>query len=320
MQEKDRQSNIFWAIFGAAFVLVGIASIAYGIALIVDDRNFKKTAKETMAVITEIHKSRDSEGYEEHKVHVKFSADGKEYKGELDSWSPEMKKGKEVKVYYNPDNPQNLRGDGISISSLISVPIGTLFFLIGFICFIILYKQRKRESLKGDNRHYEDPRRNADAVQKKSKRSTNTIFLALLAFFILVLIGVIAGGIALVVKDKNFKKTAKETMATITEIYTYRDSGGDTSHRVYVKFSVDGEEYEGKLGSYHLGMQKGQEVKICYNPDNPQIFNDGNTSIAGFVLIALGTICLIACLAGFIIFKKNANRQNDNNEQVLTIN
>ena len=307
MQKKDKQLIIFFAIF----VLIGIASIAYGITLIVGDMNFKKTAKETMATITEIQKSRDSEGNENHKVHVKFSADDKEYDGELGFWNSGMKKGQDVKVHYNPGNPWDFRGDAIPIGGLVVIPIGALFFLIGFAGFIVLYKQQKRNSQKIDNKHYEDPRRNAAAMQKKSERSTNTIFFAVLALFILVSIGVIAGGIALIVKDKNFKKTAKETMAVVTEIYTYRDSDSNTNYRIYVKFSVDGEEYEGQLSSGGSGRTKGQEVKIYYNPDDPQDFNEGSDSIAGFILIPFGTIFLIFSLVFLRVLYKDTKYQNN---------
>ena len=139
-------------------------------------------------------------------------------------------------------------------------------------------------------------------MKKKSKNPTLLIFL-MFATIGVILFGI---GIALFVSDKNFKSTAKETEAKITDIYTSRDSDGDTSHTVYVSYSIKGQEYSGRLNYYTSGMREGQNVTIYYDPANPGDFRGGGAAVALYILGIMGIVFFIV---GFIGLRSQIKRK-----------
>ena len=110
-------------------------------------------------------------------------------------------------------------------------------------------------------------------------------------------------GIAMTSYDTNFKKDALETTAVISSIETYRDSDGDTSHKVYVKYTVDGKEYEERLNYYSSGMRMGNEIQIYYKPEQPnRILGKSEFSFPGLIFSLMGFIC--AAIGLVFIFNK----------------
>lgn len=121
----------------------------------------------------------------------------------------------------------------------------------------------------------------------KKKSSVNWIFA-------IIGVALIMAGIICLAKSENFKKTAVETEATITEIEMYEDSDGDTQYKVLVEFQADDEKIEGSLGYHVSGMKKGQTVQIFYNPNDPHDFKSASEDIWIFaVLIVLGVPFLL---------------------------
>jgi len=113
---------------------------------------------------------------------------------------------------------------------------------------------------------------------------------------IMIGIGLMIAGVFLIVENENNKKHTTETEAIITRIEQYYLMDNQSTHNVYVQFSVNGTEYSGILGTYGSGMKEGNIVKIRYEPDNPQNFRySGSSGGAGFLLLggALFTICMI---------------------------
>lgn len=66
---------------------------------------------------------------------------------------------------------------------------------------------------------------------------------------------------------KNFQKTALPVSATIQAITTDYD---DDSHRVYVSYTVGGENYYTKLSSYSSSMKVGKQITVYYQIENPK--------------------------------------------------
>lgn len=110
-------------------------------------------------------------------------------------------------------------------------------------------------------------------------------------------------GMSMVLYNINFKRNALETTAVISSIERYRDSDGDTRHTVYVKYTIDGKQYEERLNYYSSGMNTGKEVPIYYNPEKPnRILAKSSYSFFIFFFPLLG---LIFAVIGFVfIFNK----------------
>ena len=123
--------------------------------------------------------------------------------------------------------------------------------------------------------------------------------------FVFIGICLILGGIVSYIDDLNFKKTAVETNAIITKIDISQNARGKTIHRVYVKFFVNGRDYDEKLSHWYSGMAEGQDVKVYYNPNNPRIFRSDDI-MKNLIFILMGIICFLAGFASLYMERKRA--------------
>ena len=113
----------------------------------------------------------------------------------------------------------------------------------------------------------------------------------------------------------SFKRIATETTAVISDIVVTpgRFADDDDTRTVYVTFNVDGQEYRGPLGAWHIGMAVGQERTVYYNPDNPQNFISDTSQTSLLVLVAFGAICFSI---GFGYFFKRFRRNTSANSLI----
>lgn len=99
-------------------------------------------------------------------------------------------------------------------------------------------------------------------------------------------------GIKLYRNITKFLETAESTIGEITNITSHMQRDGDIVHDVYVKFSVGGEIYSGKLDGYDSSMFVGKKINISYNPDDPNDFKGPSPKFGAYVFIILGVISL----------------------------
>ena len=116
-------------------------------------------------------------------------------------------------------------------------------------------------------------------------------------------------GLFLMISYIHFIRTANETTGVIVSITTYYDSDDDLRYRVYVRYSVDGREYDGEYGSYHTGMIEGQSVKIYYDPDNPRHIQSKGSFITGFVFVLFSVVFGSVGLIPLILTKKAKSKK-----------
>jgi len=136
-------------------------------------------------------------------------------------------------------------------------------------------------------------------------KDENRMITIVSAVFALVGLIIIVVGAAITISNQYFLRTAVEATAVITDIYTTRNSDGDTLYTVYVRFYVNDDEYVGQLGVWHSGMAIGQSVKIYYDPDNPYRFRSEIGIVLIVSLLLFGSIFL---LVSFILFYRMKKR------------
>lgn len=95
-----------------------------------------------------------------------------------------------------------------------------------------------------------------------------------------------------------------ETNAVITRVDEYEVGLTDNNmpeyqYDVYVKYRVDGEEYEGKLDYFEDGYEKGKEIVIFYDPEVPEKIH-GNSTKFGIYLMIVGFVLMIASAITFL--------------------
>ena len=138
--KENKTENLVWIIFagiGGVFFIIGIF-IMVGIF-----SNYAN-AVDTKGTITEI-RSYGSSDDRSHDVYVSYVVDGKEYVSELNAYSSTYYKGKEIKIYYDKNNPNKIGVKSMDLIFLIFPGIGLIFLIIGGSGIIININKKKAE-------------------------------------------------------------------------------------------------------------------------------------------------------------------------------
>jgi len=128
---------------------------------------------------------------------------------------------------------------------------------------------------------------------------------AMIVAIIFVLVGVMMSALSVdeYVDSVNYKNNSIEASAAVTDVTSYTDSDYNETYRVYVRYSVNGVEYNGSYSVSDNSPVKspGDSVKIRYAPDNPgKVLRKGNMfkivmfMIFGVLFFSLGALILIS--------------------------
>lgn len=126
---------------------------------------------------------------------------------------------------------------------------------------------------------------------------------------ILLALALIAGGIVFgifAIKRINKGKSFTPVQGVITRIDAQSggiDENGNTEYTyyVFVKYTVDGTEYESELGEYQSSYREGDSIEVKYNPDNPSEIQSTST-LSAILTIAMP---IVAVLAGAVLLFKS---------------
>lgn len=133
---------------------------------------------------------------------------------------------------------------------------------------------------------------------------TKLINIAIACVLIIVSVVLLIFGIKNVNKTKSYNKTT----AVITQIESDYDVAIEQyDYTVYVKYTIDGIEYENVLGSYLQGYKEGKEVEIYYSPTNP---ND-ILAASPFTIYMSFVIAGVAFVAGIILMVRAFIKKQD---------
>ena len=137
---------------GMVFVIAGLLFLVIFIFIVVENNNFMETAKETTAVVTEVRKERvrrNGKYRTDYDVYVYYEVDGVAYNQEINGGNASMKKGQKLVVYYNPENPRDVRSGGGSGIKYFGVVFSLAFTVIGVLVGIVpAVKANKLKKLK----------------------------------------------------------------------------------------------------------------------------------------------------------------------------
>ena len=102
-------------------------------------------------------------------------------------------------------------------------------------------------------------------------------------------------------KDQTRNYVKMEAVVSKTELVeeAHTDADGtsvEATYKVYVKYTVDGKEYDEELGELS-GYKKGDKITISYNPENPSQISQPVSMIFSIALLCGG----IAALVGGIV-------------------
>ena len=125
------------------------------------------------------------------------------------------------------------------------------------------------------------------------------------------------GAFMFIINNKNQNYIKVEAVVSKTELVEeeHTNIDGNTveaTYRVYVKYNVDGTEYEEELGELSGKYEIGKKINIYYNPKDPSQITQTISLVLPIVIIVGG----LAALIGGIISGLNAvKRYNKMKEQ-----
>ena len=97
---------------GIVFIVAGLIFFFVCLGTIIDANKFAEKAQETSAVVTDVqtHRVRRNKRYRtEYDVYVRYEVDGVTYNQELNGGNAFMDVGETIVVYYNTENPRDVR-------------------------------------------------------------------------------------------------------------------------------------------------------------------------------------------------------------------
>ena len=142
--KENKIESLIWIIFA----IVGAIFVIIGLTVMKNKLNYENKV-DTKGTITEILSYRDSTGDEEHEVYVSYTVGGRRYRAKLNGYSSSFYEGKEIDIYYDKDNPNNIGVKSLDKLFLIFPGIGIIFVIIGVSGIVIKIKNDiKEKSLK----------------------------------------------------------------------------------------------------------------------------------------------------------------------------
>ena len=134
--KENKLENLIWILFasiGTLFVIIGLA--VFGNVF-----NYKNKV-DTTGTITEISP----------EVYVSYTAKGKQYESKLNGYSSSFHKGKEIEIYYDKANPNEIGMKSLDLLFLIFPGIGFIFLIIGGTGILVKINKRKLEKSLKEN-------------------------------------------------------------------------------------------------------------------------------------------------------------------------
>ncbi len=142
--KENKLENLIWIIFlsvGAIFFIIGL--VIFG-----NISNYENKV-DTIGTITKISSHESANDDIDYEVYVSYTIEGKEYESKLNSYASNFYEGKEIKIYYDKDNPNEIGMKSLDLIFLIFPLIGLIFLIIGAIGILVKINKRKLEkSLK----------------------------------------------------------------------------------------------------------------------------------------------------------------------------
>ena len=144
--KENEVENLMWIMFasiGAIFVIIG---------LVICVNVFNYTNKvDTLGTITEISSYRSSNHKRKHEVYVSYTVEGKKYESKLNVYSSSFYEGKEIKIYYDKDDPNQIGMKSMNLLFLIFPGLGLVFLIIGGAGILVKGNKKKWEKRLREN-------------------------------------------------------------------------------------------------------------------------------------------------------------------------
>ncbi len=127
------------------FVPVGIVLIVFGIILLgfKTDTYLEATGKITNVTEAEMLDTEEEDNQQEYDVEVIYTVDGKEYTTTFSNLTGDYKKGEDIKVYYDPQDPEKTTNSKMNFLPPVMIALGAVAVVFGVYKTIDAFKKSK---------------------------------------------------------------------------------------------------------------------------------------------------------------------------------
>lgn len=135
-------------------------------------------------------------------------------------------------------------------------------------------------------------------------------------FFIPLGVILIVVSIFLFISDDNHKdyikidSTVSKVVLVKEETYDSEGNREEAEYDIYVKYTVDEQEYEEKLGQMYE-RKIGDKIKIVYNPSNPRDIAQPASPILNIIILIGGIVSLVGGIISAIGAVKRFNKMRE---------
>ncbi len=149
-----KKTNILFVVI---FMIVAVVVIGGAWTIQQQSKVFFETAEKTTAAISDIEIRKYEQNGEtkyEHSVYVTYEVGGVVYEHiSLGYYSSSMSQGDEVEVYYNPENPKEIKSKtGVNLLITMMYVMGGIVFAVAIIYIIISFLRKNRGNIKTDKK------------------------------------------------------------------------------------------------------------------------------------------------------------------------
>ena len=294
--------------------VIAIILIVAGVSLNRNNQEFMEHAKATTGIVYyERNSNRSSSNESHYTAYAEYNVNGKKYyaplkEGIMKALFGRKENGSKRTIYYNPNKPKEIRDKSCDEVGNFFIGFGGLV-LVGVVGDFI-YRRTKKIDMNDPTPNYTAAEKYADIMEKinnktgftnKFAAAQNVYFSMRRVFTIITSILVIAFGIFAATSEHSFSSNAKETISTVTNITKTEKRDSDNKRyietKIYVKYNVNGKQYEGSIISNYSDLKKGSSLKIYYNQKNPNEINITNKNQhAGYIIIVVGFTFLIGSM------------------------
>lgn len=123
------------------FIPIGLILIVFGIVML--GANTDNYVETTGTIISVTEGISDDNGGHQYDVGVKFTVDGKEYETTFPNLGGTFKEGEDIKVFYDPDDPNNNTNSKSGVLAIIFIAAGAAAVLGGIYFTVNAFKKSK---------------------------------------------------------------------------------------------------------------------------------------------------------------------------------
>lgn len=143
---RIKSVKIIFTILGIVFFSLGIIFVIIGGSTLAKNVSFMSSARKTEAEIISITADsyrKNGKNHTSYDVWIEYTADGETIEKQINEYNMNMYEGGIIDVYYDPDNPSDVRTDS-NVFQYIFLGIGSIFAVMGAIFLIIVIVSGQR--------------------------------------------------------------------------------------------------------------------------------------------------------------------------------